>query len=71
MSRDYRLDDAAWRQALALARIADTLDDYMEMSLSSIEITNAAKGALDPETNAILAPLIDTLRAIRARRAAR
>jgi len=71
MSRDPRLDEPEWIAALALDRIADTLDDYMEMSLSAIEITNAAKAALDSETMVVLRPLLDVLADIRARRADR
>jgi hypothetical protein len=71
VSRDPRADEPEWQAAWALERIADTLDDYMDMSLSAIEITNAAKASLDPETMAVLRPLLDVLADIRARRAAR
>jgi len=58
------------RTAVALERIADTLDDYMDMSLAGIEATNGIRAA-DPEIDAALRPLIDVLSAIRERRALR
>jgi hypothetical protein len=54
----------------AAERIADTLDDYMEMSLAAQGIAHQMTG-LDPEVQSVLQPLVDVLEEIRARRYAR
>jgi hypothetical protein len=44
--------------ARQLRRLADTLDDYMEMSLAAMRVTNAAR-MTSPELAEMLQPLID------------
>ena len=55
--------------AHSLERIADTLDDYMLMSLSLNAITAALRG--DPEYAAVLKPLTDVIEQIKQDRATR
>lgn len=45
--------------AIALRRIADTLEDYMEMSLAAMRCTNAIR-AEDPILAEMLRPLVET-----------
>jgi hypothetical protein len=52
----------------ALERIADTLDDYMDMSLSAQGVIAAARDISDPEASAVFQPVVDVLEEIRARR---
>jgi hypothetical protein len=65
------------RTAVALERIADTLDDYMEMSLAAQEIMQELQlaGAKGDErwemVRDALAPLFNTIGSIRERRAKR
>jgi len=58
------------REEKQLARIADTLDDYMEMSLAAQEILVMGK-ASDPELGRLYQPIIDALDRINVRRAER
>jgi hypothetical protein len=55
---------------LALMRIADTLDDYMEMSLSAQKILVLTQTS-DPDMASVYAPVIDALAAITKRRSER
>jgi hypothetical protein len=64
------IEDPSGDVARSLRRLADTLDDYMEMSLAAIEVTNGMKAA-DPAVAELLQPLTDVLTSIRARRASR
>lgn len=72
MSRDETWPEASSAQvaAQALERIADTLDDYMTMSLAAQEVFTAARGT-DPDLVRAVQPLIDVLAAIRKERASR
>ena len=62
-------DDARWI-AEDLTRIADTLDDFMDMSLAAQSILVAVKG-MDPDLATLYQPFLEELDAIRKRRAAR
>jgi hypothetical protein len=62
---------AFWTMSdIALTRIADTLDDYMEMSLSAQKILVLAQTS-DPDMASVYAPVIDALAAITKRRSER
>jgi len=63
----YSRDENIERAARALERIADTLDDYMEMSLTTGQMARAL--ADDPEK--ALTTLSDVMQKIRDRRDAR
>ena len=53
------------RTAVALERIADTLDDYMDLTLSAQHVTTIG---LPREALERLAPLLDEITTIRLRR---
>ena len=55
------------RTAVALERIADTLDDYMDMTLSIQEMTVGLRKA-DPAYEEALKPLLDVVDRIKERR---
>jgi hypothetical protein len=57
-----------WRIGRALDRIADTLDDYIDLTLGTAETMQGLQAAQDPLLRDALQPLLDNLAAIRARR---
>jgi len=56
------------RTAVALERIADTLDDYMDMTLTLQEMTVGIRKA-DPAYEEALRPILAVVAAIKDRRA--